>query len=187
VARRGGTYRHPLQVMRGYLDGVEQATYMGPQADPKVPVVLAALGPKMLSLAGQRTAGAHPYFVPVEHTTFAREVLGAGPFLAPEQAVVLETEPDRARRIARAHMSRYLALDNYANNLRRLGWTDDELRDGGSDRLVDAVVAWGDASAITDRITAHFAAGADHVSIQVLADDIPIVELEALAPALIGL
>jgi len=189
VARRGATYRRPLQVMRSYLDAMEEAAYMGPQADPEVPVVLAALGPKMLSLAGERTAGAHPYFVPVEHTALARDVLGHGPFLAPEQAVVLQTDPGRARSIARRHMSRYLALDNYANNLRRLGWSDGDLLDGGSDALVDALVAWGDVAAIAERLAAHFAAGADHVSIQVLSDDpeIPLGGLEALSGALSGL
>jgi probable F420-dependent oxidoreductase len=187
VSRRGGTYRRPLRVMQGYLDGMEQATYMGARADPEVPVVLAALGPRMLSLAGQRTAGAHPYFVPVGHTSFAREVLGPGPLLAPEQAVVLETDPDRARSVARQHTARYLALDNYANNLRRLGWSDEDMRNGGSDELVDALVAWGDVAAIAERVAAHFAAGADHVSIQVLSDGVPLAELETLAPALTGL
>src|SRR5207244_11118125 len=106
-----------------------------------------ALGPRMLGLAAERTAGAHPYFVPVEHTAFARERLGPGPLLAVEQAVLLETDATRARELARPYVAYYARLDNYANNLRRLGWAEEDLVDGGSDRLLDAVVAWGDASA----------------------------------------
>ncbi|MGH2451728.1 MAG: LLM class F420-dependent oxidoreductase, partial [Candidatus Limnocylindria bacterium] len=149
---------------------------------------LAALGPQMLRLAAERTAGAHPYFVPVEHTATAREALGPGPLLAVEQAVALETEPDRARAVAREHMAGYLRLENYANNLRRLGWPDDDLRDGGSDALVDAIVAWGDVDAIASRVAAHHRAGADHVCLQVLAAGPPdprIAQLRTLAPSLV--
>jgi probable F420-dependent oxidoreductase len=187
VARRGGAYQRPLKVMGTYLDGMEQAAYSGPEPDPAVPVVLAALGPQMLRIAGERTAGAHPYFVPVAHTEFARHALGPGPFLAPEQAVVLEADPDTARAIARRHTARYLALDNYSNNLRRLGWDEAHLRDGGSDDLVDAVVAWGDVDVIEERIAAHLVSGADHVSIQVLAPDdgFALGMLEVLAPRLL--
>jgi probable F420-dependent oxidoreductase len=171
--------------MSRYLDDVEAAGYGGPAPERPVPVVLAALGPRMLRLAGERTAGAHPYFVPVEHTSFAREVLGPGPLLAPEQAVVLESDPARARAVARQHMGRYLRLDNYARNLMRLGWSPEDLADGGSDALVDAVVAWGDEAAITERVEAHLAAGADHVSIQALSDDpraVPLADLARLRP-----
>src|SRR5256886_14336483 len=106
------------------------------------------------------------YFVPPEHTEVAREVMGPGPFLSPEQAVVLETDPDRARRIARKYMSGYIGLPNYANNLLRLGWSADDLSDGGTDKLVDAIVAWGDVDAIAARVQSHLDAGADHVSVQ---------------------
>jgi probable F420-dependent oxidoreductase len=139
-------------------------------------------------LAAERSWGAHPYFVPVEHTAFARETLGAGPLLAPEQAVVLETDPDKARALAREHMSGYLTLPNYTNNLRRFGYTDDDLGGGGSDRLVDAIVAWGDAAAIADRVRAHRAAGADHVCLQVLTAEntFPRREYRAISAALNG-
>ena len=132
--------------------------------------VIAALGPRMLALAAERAAGAHPYFVPVEHTAFARKVLGPGPKLVPEQAVVLETDPDRARAIARGHTTSYLRLPNYTNNLRRFGFADDDFGGGGSDRLVDAIVAWGDHGAIRDRIEQHLLAGADQVLVQPITD-----------------
>ncbi|HAX81170.1 MAG TPA: LLM class F420-dependent oxidoreductase, partial [Actinobacteria bacterium] len=130
VARRGSDYAHPMAKMRDYLDRIEGATFMGPAADPPVPVILAALGPQMLRLAASRTSGAHPYFVPVEHTRIAREALGSGPWLAPEQAVVVATDPERARELARKHMAGYLRLDNYRRNLLRLGWSEAELDDG---------------------------------------------------------
>jgi probable F420-dependent oxidoreductase len=152
--------------------------------------VLAALGPKMLELAAAQALGAHPYFVPVEHTTFAREVLGEGPMLCPEQAVVLSTDPEVARAAARLHMATYLTLPNYTNNLRRLGWGDDDLDGGGSDALVDAIVAWGDEDAIVARVRAHLDAGADHVCVQVLrpeATALPIEEWRRLAEPLLGL
>ncbi len=182
VSRRGSSYEHPLARMESYLDGIESAAFVGPAATPEVPVILAALGPKMLRLAGTRTAGAHPYFCPIEHTRFARGVLGAGPWLAPEQAVVVEPDPVRARELARSHMQPYLRLDNYRRNLVRLGWAEADLDQGGSDALVDAVVAWGDADTVAGRIRAHLEAGADHVSIQALsADPFPLADLEALA------
>ena len=126
----------------------------------------------MLGLAGERTAGAHPYFVTPDHTRRARDVLGPSPLLCPEQAVVIETDGDRARTIARANTSVYLAQPNYVNNLRELGFTDDDLtRPGGSDALVDALVAWGDVEAVFGRVRAHLEAGADHVAVQVLSAD----------------
>ena len=186
---RGHEYRSPLSNMRAYLDAMDRAPFMAftPEVDPER--VLAALGPKMLALSAERAAGAHPYFVPVEHTATAREVLGDGPLLAPEQAVVLETDPDQARAIARRHMSIYLDTVNYTNNLRRLGWSDDDLSGGGSDELVDAIVAWGDDDAVVERVRAHHGAGADHVCIQVLGADAakpPLDEWRRLAPALLG-
>jgi probable F420-dependent oxidoreductase len=189
VRRRGrGTYERPLQRMREYLDAMDRARYTGPEPAEPAPRLLAALGPGMLRLAAERTIGAHPYFVPVAHTPIARQTLGEGPLLAVEQAVVLERDPVRAREIARTHMANYLRLDNYANGLRRLGWSDADIANGGSDRLVDAIVAWGDAAAIRDRVTAHLNAGADHVCVQVLTGDpgtAPIRELRELGAALL--
>lgn len=183
VAARGHLYSRPLTYMREYLDAMEQAAFVGPTPELAVPVILAALGPKMLQLAADRTDGAHPYFVPVAHTEFAREVMGPNAYLAPEQAVVLEDDPERARDLARSHMRGYLLLDNYRRNLLRLGWPESDLDDGGSDAVVDAVVAWGSVEEIGDRIVAHHEAGADHVSIQVItdSDEIPLAELEQLA------
>jgi len=186
VDARGGSYRRPLEHMRGYLDAMDAAPFTGPnRKDPPPPRVIAALGPQMLKLAAERSLGAHPYFVPVEHTTLAREMMGPDALLAVEQAAVLETDPAKARETARKHMKRYLELDNYANNLRRLGWTDGDIGNGGSDRLVDAIVAWGDAARVAQRVAAHHAAGADHVCIQMLGDD-PARDLRAVAPAVLG-
>lgn len=188
VASRGSTYAQPFTRMQAYLDAMQAAPFGGPQAAEPVPWVLAALGPRMLRLSAERTAGAHPYFVPVEHTQQARQTLGPEPLLAVEQAVVFETDADRAREIARTHTRRYLATENYVNNLRRLGWTDADLRaaDGGSDRLVDAVVAWGDVDRVAPRVKQHFEAGADHVCVQVLTAEpstVAVIEqLRRLAP-----
>jgi probable F420-dependent oxidoreductase len=168
VELRGQAYAKPYSRMVAYLDAMEEAKYAGPKPERAAPVVLAALGPKMLRLAAERTCGAHPYFVPVEHTAMARGTLGPEPFLAPEQAAVLETDPSTAREIARKYMSGYIELPNYANNLLRLGWSEADLADGGSDALVDAIVVWGDVWAIADRVRRHLADGADHVSVQLL-------------------
>ena len=143
----------------------------------------------MLGLAGDRTHGAHPYFVPVEHTAFARQRLGPGPVLAVEQTVVLEPDPAEARRIARRFAADYLSTPNYAQNLRRMGWTDTDISGQGSDALIDAVVAWGDADRIAVRVRQHLDAGADHVCVQVVAEDEldPCLdELRELAPALLA-
>ena len=187
---KGQHYDKPLTKMRQYLDAMDAAIYVAPKPAEEPRRALAALGPKMLQLAAERALGAHPYFVPVEHTAYARGVLGDGPMLLPEQAVVLSTDPEVARATARTHMSTYLTLPNYTNNLRRLGWGDDDLGDGGSDKLVDAIVAWGDEQAIVDRVQAHLDAGADHVAVQVLdpnAAALPMPQWRALAPALTGL
>jgi len=175
-------YERPYSKMVSYLNELDEAA-PGVAASDRV---LAALGPKMLELAKTRAAGAHPYFVPVEHTRRARQILGAGPLLAPEVTVVVEADPERARQLARSFTSSYLRLENYANNLRSLGFTDSDLADGGSDRLVDAVVAWGDARAVADKVRAHQQAGADHVCIQVIssADGFPLAEYRALADVL---
>ena len=187
VQRRGHEYQKPVTTMRAYLDAMDAAPFQG--AGPKAAPwrVLAALGPKMLELARDRARGAHPYFVPVEHTVEARRILGQGPLLAPEQAVILETDAARARAIARAHTKAYLGLPNYANNLRRLGYAVADLSDAGSDRLVDAIVAWGDVKTVAGRITEHLRAGANHVCIQVLTEDrtaLPMREWRTLAEAL---
>jgi probable F420-dependent oxidoreductase len=180
-------YSRPYSYMVNYLADMDAAIFraVGPQERP--PTVLAALGPKMLRLAAERAQGAHPYFVPVEHTAVARETLGHGPLLAPEQMVVLERDPATARAIARQHMAVYLRAPNYLNNLARFGFGEDDLAGGGSDRLVDAIVAWGSVDDVRSRVRAHFAAGADHVCVQVLAADgttIPDAGWNELAAAL---
>lgn len=169
---RQQTYGPPLASMRAYLDAMDGALYLA--AEPRVAPerCLAALGPRMLALAAERTRGAHTYYVPPEHTALARETMGPGPLLAPEQKVVLEADPAVAREIARANIAMYLSLPNYANNLRRLGFSDDDVTQC-SDRLVDAIVAWGDVEQIRARVQAHLDAGADHVCIQVLTPDGP--------------
>ena len=185
--RSGGTWEKPLEHMREYLDAMDKAPYVGKATD--TPRVLAALGPQMLRLSARRTLGAHPYFVPVEHTSVARKELGPDALLAVEQAAVLSTDPAAARATARKHMKRYLDLDNYANNLRRLGWTDADLANGGSDKLVDAIVVWGDANAVQKRVAEHHRRGADHVCIQVIRTDLTAPaasEWRALAPVLIS-
>jgi probable F420-dependent oxidoreductase len=167
VERMGQTFDHPMQAMVDYLDALDRAP------SPVAPAerALAALGPRMLELARDRSAGAHPYLVTPEHTQFAREVLGPGPLLAPEVKAALETDPAKARAIARTHLAIYLGLPNYTNNLRRFGLTDEDFADGGSDRFVDAVVAWGGGAAVKQRVQEHFDAGADHVCIQLLTDE----------------
>jgi probable F420-dependent oxidoreductase len=189
VVSRGHEYDKPLTAMRAYLDAIDNHTYRAPGPEHPSPIVLAALRPKMLELARERTAGAHPYFVPPSHTAKARAILGPLPLLAPEQAVVLETDPARAREIGRRHMAAYLRLPNYVNNLRALGYGDADFADGGSDQLVDAIVAWGDEEAIAGRVHEHLEAGADHVAIQAYSDraDASLAQLERLAPALLGL
>jgi probable F420-dependent oxidoreductase len=170
VAMRGNSYGKPVETMAAYLDGMAAAAWAGPSLAEPVPLLLAALGPRMLELAAARADGAHPYFVPVEHTPVARAALGPEPCLAVEQTAVLSTDPDVARRIGRAFAKHYLALPNYANNLRRLGWSDEDIANDGSDRLIDAVIAWGDADAIVARVKAHLDAGADHVCVQLRAE-----------------
>jgi probable F420-dependent oxidoreductase len=190
VGKRGHDYQRPLTAMRTYLESMRAARYVGPAPEAEPPLVLAALGPRMLRLAADQTAGAHPYFVPVEHTRFARSLLGNGPLLAPEQAVVITDNAQEGRAIARVHTRYYLALDNYRNNLLRLGWDHDDLKGNGSDDLVDAVVAWGSVDDIQAHVAAHLEAGADHVSVQVLnglPDRFPLDELRLLAPALLEL
>jgi probable F420-dependent oxidoreductase len=184
----GQVWDRPLARMRDYLDAMDDAFTVSPAPADDPPRVLSALGPRMLELAASRAWGALTYFVPVEHTAEARGHLGDGPMLLVEQAVALEADADVARDIARKYMSIYLTLPNYMNNLRRLGWGDDDLAGGGSDKLVDALVAWGDADAVSARVAAHHDAGADHVCIQVLGPDataLPLEQWRALAAALV--
>ncbi|GAA3135111.1 LLM class F420-dependent oxidoreductase [Planomonospora alba] len=186
VERRGHDYTRPLAAMSAYLDAMDRSAADLFPVDPAPPRLLAALRPRMLELARDRADGAHPYFVPPEHTAAAREILGPDRILAPEQAFVLESDPGRARQVAREHMEGYLRLPNYANNLRHLGFGDDDLAGGGSDRLVDAIVAWGDADAVAARVREHLDAGADHVALQPLPPDLDtgVAQLTELAPAL---
>jgi probable F420-dependent oxidoreductase len=158
-------YRSPYATLVSYLDQLDEAG---------VPVearALAALGPKVLALSAARSAGAHPYLTTPEHTRWARQLLGAGPLLAPEQKVVLDTDQERSRAIAREITARYLRLTNYVSNLRRLGWTDADFADGGSDQLVDALVVQGDVAVISRGVIAHLQAGADNVSVQPVGPD----------------
>ncbi len=183
----GHSYDKPYSTMVAYLDAMDRGMYVATPPSTQPQRVLAALGPKMLKLSAERGLGAHPYFVPVEHTVAAREIIGPDALLAPEQMAVFESDPATARGIARRAMSRYLSLPNYSNNLRRLGWGDDDLLDGGSDRLVDAIVVWGSLDTIVARVQAHLDAGADHVCVQVLPADpvaLPMAEWRELASAL---
>lgn len=173
----GERYVRPYEKLVSYLDVLDEGGV------PLEERVLAALGPRVLRLAADRTAGAHPYLTTPEHTARAREVLGDGKLLVPEHKVVLSTDPEEARALGRRRLELYLGLPNYTNNWLRLGFTEDDFADGGSDRLVDAMVAWGDEDAIRARIEEHRAAGADQVAIQVLNED-KMATLRRLAPAL---
>ena len=179
-----GTYKKPIEKMSEYLDGLDAAPTPLAVEDR----VIAALGPKMLELARTRSAGTHPYLVTPELTKAARAGVGPERLVASEQGVVLETDPAKAREIARLHLKTYLGLPNYTNNWKRQGFTDDDIAAGGSDRLVDALVVWGDEATIATRVQEQRDAGADHVCIQVLTEDpraFPTEQWRALAPALI--
>ncbi|GLY67352.1 LLM class F420-dependent oxidoreductase [Amycolatopsis taiwanensis] len=173
-------YRKPYDKIVEYLDQLDEAGV--PVADR----ALAALGPKMLKLAGERTAGAHPYLTTPEHTRRARELLGDGPLLAPEHKVVLDTDPARARALGRETIKfPYLKLSNYVSNWRRLGFTDEDFAGDGSDRLIDSMVAWGTPESIAARLNEHLEAGADHVCVQALGDD-PLAAYRAVASVLLS-
>jgi probable F420-dependent oxidoreductase len=172
-------YESPYQTMVRYLGELDDAGV------PKHHMVLAALGPRSLRLSADKTAGSHPYFTSPRHTRFAREVVGEGVLLAPEQTVVVESDLDVARDIARDFTTRYLSLVNYRNNMLREGWSESDLADGGSDALVDAIVLSGDPATVADGVRAQIEAGADNVNIQVLGDD-PRAGWLALAGELIG-
>ena len=165
-AGQPGRYRKPLAATASFLDGLDAA----PRPVPSGRRVLAALGPKMLALAASRARGAHPYLVTPDHTASARSTLGDGPLLLPEQTVILTDSADEARRIGTDWLRAYLALPNYANNLLRSGFSEGDVA-GVSDRLFDAIIAWGDEEAIMRRVAEHRSAGADHVCVQVLLDD----------------
>ncbi|TDD71349.1 LLM class F420-dependent oxidoreductase [Jiangella aurantiaca] len=182
VEQRGQQYQRPYSKVVEYLDQLDAAGI------PATKRAVAALGPRTIRLAGERSLGAHPYLVTPDHTRLARDVLGDGPLLAPEQKVVLSTDEDEVLRIAGRVVAYYLGLPNYVNNLRRLGFTDDDLSGSGSRRLVEGLVAWGDPETIAARIAQHHVAGADHVCVQVLTGrpGLPRAEWRALAPALMG-
>jgi probable F420-dependent oxidoreductase len=185
---RGHQYAKPLTYMKTYLDAMERAPYLAAQPATPGSLVIGALHPKMVRLASERTLGVHPYFVPPEHTARVRQLAGPKALVAPEQAVVLERDASAARAVGRAHMAIYLGLPNYRNNLLSLGFTEDDLANGGSDRLVDAIVAWGDVDAVVRRVKAHHDAGADHVCVQVLDANpgaLPMPQWRELAPALL--
>ena len=168
---RGHRYGKPVETMRDYVEAMRRASYAAPRPAETPKTVIAALGPGMLALAGSHTDGAHPYLVSPAHTKEARHLLGPDKLLCPEQTVLAETDPARARRIGRAWLGRYLEMTNYRNNLLRLGFGTPDFAGGGSDRLVDEMIAWGDAAGIRRRIDEHWAAGADHVCIQALNPD----------------
>lgn len=180
-------YSTPLADMSAHLDDMDAAPFTALGREGRPPRVLAALGPKMLALAAEKADGAHPYFTTPEHTALARSILGPDKFLAPEHMVVVETDPTKARTVARANMARYLRLPNYTNNLLRLGFSDDDIT-SVSDRLVDAIVLWGDVGSIAERAREHLDAGADHVCLQALNNDpsqLPVDQWRQLADALL--
>jgi probable F420-dependent oxidoreductase len=175
-------YTRPLTTMRDFFDGLDAAE----TPVPKDERIAAALGPKMLDLAKERSLGTHPYFIDVQHTRFARERVGPDAVVAPEVAVVVEEDADVARRIAREYAASYLQLSNYTSNLLRFGYTERDLADGGSDRLIDAVIPHGSPEQIAEAIRAHLEAGADHVCLQPLGHgDEPLEDFASLAKALL--
>jgi probable F420-dependent oxidoreductase len=182
---RGHDYQKPVSTMRAYLESMSSALYLAETATQPAPILLGALRRNMLQLSGDKASGAHPYFVPPAHTTWAREILGPDPLLCPEQMLLLERDAGEARRIARSHMATYTTLDNYKNNLKQFGFVDADFENGGSDKLVDAIVGWGNENTLKDRIKAHWQAGANHVCIQALKDamergpDMDLLELMA--------
>ena len=185
---RGHRYGKPVSTMSAYLDAMERARYAVPRPAEPPPVVLAALGGNMLALAAARTQGAHTYFASPEHTASARRTVGPDAWLCVEQKVILETDASRARRWARHAAARYMGLENYRRNWRRLGFEETDLADGGTDRFIDRLIAWGDAPSLEHRIRSHRDAGADHVCIQPIGASDTTGEpdwrlLEALAPA----
>ncbi len=184
VKQRGHDYERPYSAMRAYLEAMETAPWRGPAAELP-PVVLAALGPRMVGLAGERTAGAYPYFSTVEHVREVRSILGPEPFLAADLPVVLAGDLRAARAIGDRHIDYYIGAANYRNNLIRMGWSEADLEKPGSDALFEAVVAWGDLERIGAKVRERFDAGADQVVLNIVAADAaapPLAELRRLAP-----
>jgi probable F420-dependent oxidoreductase len=194
VDPRGHTYGRPVATMHAYLDAMDSAAFASPlpgetMATKRAPRVLAALRPRMLRLSAERAEGAHPYMTTPEATARAREILGPDALLLPEQAFMLETDPAVARHAARRYMSWYLGVENYQQSLLWQGFAEDDFASGGSNRLVDAIVAWGDEETVRARVQEHFDAGATHVSVQAIAEDPLSLELDAyrrVAPALLA-
>ena len=188
VGSRKLEYRTPYRDMVDYLAAMAEAPFTAVAGPDEPPTVLAALGPRMLRLAATAAAGAHPYFSPVEHTAFAREVLGTGALLAPEMMAIVDDDADRSRALAMTVMARYLRLPNYARNLLRHGFGEDDVRpEGPSDRLIDAIVVRGRVDDVVARVREHHDAGADHVCIQLLTaapGDFPLSQYRELAAAL---
>ena len=186
VRVRGREFVKPYSYMREYLPKMKTALYMAVKPAEEPPIVIAALHPRMLALAAEHTHGTHTYFVTPEHTAWARAIIGPKAWICAHQAVLLETDPDRARDVAREYMKTYTRLPNYANMLKALGFSDADFADGCSDRMVDAVVAWGTEDRIRERIAAHHAAGATHVCILPLRPDKRLLPdertMEVLAP-----
>ncbi|MCA1728312.1 MAG: LLM class F420-dependent oxidoreductase [Actinobacteria bacterium] len=188
VEMRGHDYRSPLSTMRAYLKDMHEARFEAAQPEHEPPWLLAALGPKMLELSRDLADGAHPYLVTPQHTAEAREILGDGPLLAVEQAVVLTTDREEGLRLARSHLSRYLQLPNYRNSWLRQGFRDEDLSGDGSERLAEGLVACGSESEIRERVSEHLSAGADQVCVQVVTDgpaDVIRERWRSLAPALL--
>lgn len=169
--QRGHDYKKPLSTMRDYLQAVDKALYMGVSAEVDAPIVLGALRDKMLALSASAAQGAHPYLVPPAHTKRARDVMGPGALLCPEQMVLAETDPSKARDIARNALKMYIRLPNYQNNLKQFGYDDADFEKGGSDRLVDDMVVWGKPEKIAARLQEHLDAGANHVCVQTFRND----------------
>jgi probable F420-dependent oxidoreductase len=177
---RGHQYEKPIPAMRAYLDGIAK----GEAGSEEWPVAVAALGPKMLALSAERSRGALPYNVTPEHTKQAKAILGPSKWLAVEQKVCLETDPAKARELGRKELARYMGLPNYRNNWLRIGFSETELADGGNDRFIDAMVAWGDAATIKGKLRAHFDAGATHVCLQPVHADGDFAARDAALKAL---
>jgi probable F420-dependent oxidoreductase len=189
VEMRGHDYRSPLATMRSYLEGMGEAQFTAAQPEHDPPLLLAALGPRMLELSRDNADGAHPYLVTAQHTREARGILGEGPLLAVEQAVAPTDDRGEALRLARQHLGRYLRLPNYRNSWLRQGFQEEDLDGEGSERLAEGLVAWGSEDDVRERVREHLSAGADQVCVQVLTDD-PANNLvdrwRSLAPVLLG-
>lgn len=185
--QRGHAYEKPVATMRSYLEAMSKALYMGPEPSVDAPIVIGALRDKMLELSATAAQGAHPYNVTPEHTKRARALMGPKALLLPEQMVLAETDPTRARAIARAQLKLYLRLPNYQNNLKQFGFVDADFENEGTDRLVDALVCWGTPEKIARHVEAHLAAGANQVCIQAFRPDGAPGADEALLAVLPGL